>query len=47
MTFALGQEGGTQKEDNNTDKLRECDKDKGDGGQKSENFSGRHLSITS
>ena len=41
MTSAWeGGEGGTQKADDSTDKLRECDSDKGGGGgvKKSRNF---------
>ena len=35
MTSAWGGgEGGTQKADDSTDKLRECDSDKGEGGSK-------------
>ena len=40
-----GREGGTPKADDSTDKLRECDSDKGDGGQKFWKFCGRHISM--
>ena len=39
MTSALrGREGGWSKHDDSTDRLREWDRDKGEGVQKSENF---------
>ena len=46
MTSALGGgEGGSPKADDSTDKLRECDSDKGEGGggQKIRKLCGRHL----
>ena len=38
MMSALGGGGGSPKADNSTDKLRECDSDKGGGGQKIQKF---------
>ena len=44
---AVGEGGGTRKADDSTDKLGECDGDKGegDGGQKFRKFCGCHLSM--
>ena len=45
LKWHLHGEGGTQKADDSTDKLRECDSDKEEGGQQFSKFCGRHLCM--